>query len=217
VSQYLPRENVDYPCPDDGCHRPCATNRIISVEDAPYENAVGEWVCPGYCYQQSPPETFELAYEMVQAVRKEREQSPMRGASDLQVVNKVKTCAVKRRPIVCSGFAGESWFNISIATDGTRIHVGKYWLTFRGAQQWQVIDALFNAWKDNFGKVEIGDKSEIEKVFGSKHGRYLLKFIHFETRKEAGLAKRRGNYQYTGNAWFDRKLIYPDKFALKKE
>lgn len=146
----------------------------------------------------------------------------LRGVSDELRINTGKKPSKEKctsRILIASRFAGENWFNIHISADGRKIEINrnKVWLSFAGKRQWQIIDALFVAWKDNFGKAEIGDKSEIEKVFGSKHGRYLLKFIHFETRKEAGLAKKRGNYQYTGNAWFDRKLIYPDKFALKKE
>lgn len=112
-----------------------------------------------------------------------------------------------------SKFAGSQYCKIRISSEGQRIRFGqdKVWLKFKGARQWQIIDALFATWKDGFEKkVNIGKKNEIEKIFNSRAGRYLMKFIHFETREEAQLTKARGNCQYTGNARFESKLIYPE-------
>ena len=54
-----------YPCPDEDCHRPCATDRMIAVDGTPYEDRFGNAICAGYCYQCHPPESFDIPYDEV--------------------------------------------------------------------------------------------------------------------------------------------------------
>jgi len=73
MSDYVPAGSIPFPCPDEDCHRICATGRKIAVEVDPFENDCGEAVCSGFCYQFRPPETFEVSYEAALAEQEKEE------------------------------------------------------------------------------------------------------------------------------------------------